>query len=295
MIRSLRQFVLLQLAAFPVLVAWVIGSPASWAQTAADVMPAAVFLQGHRGKKVVEIEGQQVELWIRALDAKRPRPLTLTSSGTGFIVIHNQRLYLVTAAHVAAGIPFDATATLRGPEDKPLTFDLKQLSGNQNPKWITLPKHDVAVLPLDPPETFRAAIKAVGLKQIYSEEEPPGLDAYLTTVGFPLKLGIREKFSPIVKVSQPASGLFRYSRFDAKTEAIFFILDDPSVAGFSGAPVFRLPRIRVGNISVSQGPFLCVGLVHGTFNDPTGGKFAAIVPSSFIHEAVELATQGIDK
>lgn len=125
MTRNLHQFVLLQLVAFPVLVALVIGSPASWAQTAADVVPAAVFLQGHRGVKVVEIEGKQVELWIRALDAERPRPVTLDSSGTGFIVIHNQRLYIVTAAHVAAGIPFDATATLRGPEDKPLTFDLR--------------------------------------------------------------------------------------------------------------------------------------------------------------------------
>lgn len=294
MIRNLQQFVLL-LPAFIVFVAWVMGSPALWAQTAADVMPAAVFLQGHRGTKVVEMEGQQVEVWIRVPGEERPEPLTLKSSGTGFIVINNQRLYLVTAAHVAAGIPFEATATLRGRQDKPLTFDLKKLSGNQNPKWITLPKHDVAVLPLDPPEIFRVAIKAIGLEQIYREEEPPGLDTYLTTVGFPLELGIQEKFSPIVKVSHPASGLFLYSRFDTKKKAIFFILDDPSVTGFSGAPVFQLPRIKVGNISVSQGPFLCVGLVHGTFTDPTGGKFAAIVPSSFIHEAVELAAQDINK
>jgi hypothetical protein len=295
MIGSLRQLVLLQFAAFNVLVPWVIGSPASWAQTSADVMPAVVYLQGHKEIKKVEIDGQKVELWVRAPDAERPQPLTLDSSGTGFLVIDNERLYLVTAAHVAASIEFDATATLRGLEDKPLTFGLNQLSGNQNPKWVTLPKHDVAVLPLDPPETFRAAITAVGLEQIYAEEKPLDLDAYLTTVGFPLKLGIREKFSPIVKVSQPASGLFRYTRFDAKMEAIFFILDDPSVAGFSGAPVFRLPRIRVGNISVSQGPFSCVGLVHGTFNDPTGGKFAAIVPSSFVRQAVELAAQGAGK
>lgn len=291
MIGSLRKYVLHQSAAFLVLLAWVIGPPASWAQTAAEVMPAVVFLQGHKGIKEVEVNGKKVELWVKAHDAERPRPLTLNSSGTGFIVTYNKRLYIATAAHVAAGIPFDATATIRGAADKPLIFDLKQLSGNQTPKWVTLFNHDVAVLPLDPPETFRAAIKAVGLEQINAEEVSPDLDAYLTTVGFPLKLGTREKFSPIVKVSQPASGLFRYPRFDTKMEAIFFILDDPSVAGFSGAPVFRLPRIRVGNISVSQGPFSCVGIVHGTFKDSTGGKFAAIVPSSFVRQALELAAQ----
>jgi hypothetical protein len=176
-----------------------------------------------------------------------------------------------------------------------LTFDLSQLSGNHNPNWITLPKHDVAVLPLDPPDTFRTTVRAVSLEQICSEGGPPDLDVYLTTVGFPLKLGVQERFSPIVKGSHPASGFLRHPRGDTKAEAVFFILDDPSVAGFSGAPVFRLPQIHVGSITVSQAPFSCVGLVHGTLSDPTGGKFAAIVPSSFVREAVELAAQGIDR
>ena len=101
MIGNLRKFVLPQIAAFPVLLAWVIGSPASWAQTAADVMPAVVFLQG-KGIKEVEINGQKVEQWIKSPGAEQPQPLTLDSSGTGFIVIHNKRLYLVTAEHVAA-------------------------------------------------------------------------------------------------------------------------------------------------------------------------------------------------
>ena len=50
-----------------------------------------------------------------------------------------------------------------------------------------------------------------------------------------------------MKVAHPASALFRHSRFDNNTETSFFILDDPSVAGFSGAPVFKLPSADLGD------------------------------------------------
>ena len=66
-------------------------------------------------------------------------------------------------------------------------------------------------------------------------------------------------------------------------------MDDPGVAGFSGAPVFRLPSVHTGGVRVGQGAFQCVGLVHGTFSDDTGGKFAAVVPAKFIAETVRKA------
>ena len=66
----------------------------------------------------------------------------------------------------------------------------------------------------------------------------------MATIGFPLELGVKDKFSPIFKIAHPVSGLFRQPRFDNNIEASFFILDDPSVAGFSGAPVFELTNER---------------------------------------------------
>lgn len=259
------------------------------AQQASDVFPAVVFLQGNRGIKHIKIDGRDVEVWIKDPKEDSPQPLKLTSTGTGFIVVRNSRLYLVTAQHVAASIQFDAKATLRGLNDEPLTFPMSQLTQGRSIQWIYHHEADVAVLPITPPQSFNAAIKAVGFDQISTRNSAPELDLFLTTLGFPLQLGVRGKFSPIVKVSHPASAFFRHRRFDNGVEATFFILDDPSVAGFSGAPVFRLPSVRIGVMASGQGPFECVGLVHGTFNDPTGGKFAAIVPAKFVAETIALA------
>ncbi len=259
---------------------------ALWSQTAHDVFPAVVFLQGHHGVKKSTINGREVEIWVKNDTQKNPVPLNLSASGTGFIVSDGPKLYLVTADHVANGIHFEAKATLYGHNDEPLTYDLSELTGTQAPKWTSHKEADVAVLPISPPENFRAAIRAVPYEQLATKNIAPNLDIFLTTVGFPLKLGVKDKFSPIVKVSHSASALFRYPRFDNKVEATFFILDDPSVAGFSGAPVFKLPFVRVGAMSSGQGAFECVGIVHGTFNDPTGGKFAAILPAFYITETI---------
>jgi len=71
----------------------------------------------------------------------------------------------------------------------------------------------------------------------------------------------------------------------------FFLLDDPSISGFSGGPVMeiRYPPTNnfkeVLNFSISPNIY---GLVHGTINDKTGG-FAAIVPAKRIIETIDLA------
>src|SRR5436309_12687982 len=53
-------------------------------------------------------------------------------------------------------------------------------------------------------------------------------------------------------------------------------LTGPSIGGFSGAPVFLLPQpfFTEGKFSIpgSNNPAICVGLVHGTLSDSTGGK-----------------------
>lgn len=82
----------------------------------------------------------------------------------------------------------------------------------------------------------------------------------------------------------------RMPRFDTKKEATFFLLDKPSIGGFSGAPVYLMPGpfTSGGTLvvrAVSAGAHV-VGLVHGTIGDNTGGKLAAIVPAKFIHDTI---------
>ena len=38
-----------------------------------------------------------------------------------------------------------------------------------------------------------------------------------------------------------------------------------------------------------QGAFEWVGIVHGTFNDPSGRKFAAILPAFYIAKTIDMA------
>lgn len=259
-----------------------------FSQTANDIFPAVVFLQGHQGVKKITLKGEEVEVWIKKANTNL-EPLNLTSSGSGFFVSKGPNIYLVTASHVSSGIPFDSKVTLYGTNGTPLIYKLSELAGNKALKWILHNEADIAVLPVSLPENFKAAIRAVSYDQLKTENSAPSLDVYLTTIGFPLELGVKDKFSPIVKVTHPASALFRHFRFDKNIEASFFILDDPSVAGFSGAPVFKLPSVNVGVMSSGQGAFECVGIVHGTFNDTTGGKFAAILPAFYISETIDMA------
>lgn len=261
-----------------------------WSQTAKDVFPAIVFLQGHHVKHET-VNGRDVEVWIRDKNQEHPKPFKLPASGTGFLVKDMSHLYLVTVQHLAVRIPDEPNATMLGPNDVPLTYALSKLTRNISPKWTMHGEADIAVLPIFPPDDFKAAIRAIPYSNLASRNATPALDEFLTTVGFPLKLGTKDKFSPIVKVTHPASSFFRYPRFDNNIEATFFILDDPSVAGFSGAPVFRLPSIRMGGIRSPQGAFQCVGVIHGTFNDKTGGKFAAVIPSSYVAETIRMAAK----
>ncbi|MCH8012024.1 MAG: hypothetical protein IIA61_08780 [Candidatus Marinimicrobia bacterium] len=261
------------------------------AQTATEVFPAVVYLQGHSGPQRLTIAEREGDLWVKYNGEDHPEPVMSRMSGSGFITQADDRLYLVTAEHVARGVGQDTEVILRGPNDTPLLYRLSDLVLSKPPKWIYHEIADVAVVALAPPPDFHAAIKAVNIAQIADSLVAPDIELYLTTIGFPLSLGLTGMFSPIVKTSHSASGIFRHKRFDNNKETDFYILEDPSVAGFSGALVVKLPSVRVGAMRSSQGTFECVGLVHGTFNDPTGGKFAAIVPGAYIRETILLAAQ----
>jgi len=220
--------------------------------------------------------------------------------GSGCLVTINGKLFLVTAAHVAALMSSRASITLGVEEDAARTVGVADLTGALgDPKWILHAVADVAVLPLRPTAQLEPLLTSRALPPsiFVSKLEAPPRDRPLTIVGFPLGLGVaftgpEGKISPITKESKTSSGLLTLMRSDTKKPTEFFVLDSPSVGGFSGAPVFILPA------AFSQGPgiafsaaTLFVGLVHGTMSDDTGGKFAVVVPSAFVTQALEQAYQ----
>lgn len=218
-------------------------------------------------------------------------------SATGFLVTTDgANMFLVTAEHVAAVLKSDFRATLRGTSDTPIDVSSEELTGTKNVIWVSHGKEDVAVTILRPAEKIVSNMTGRFMQRalISSDRDAPSRERPLTTLGFPLGLGVQEHFSPISRDSLPVSGLLTLPRFDTHTPANFYLLDNPSIAGFSGAPVFLFPKPYTSGAALAfpdptKFPLKCVGLVHGTIYDDTGGKMAAITPSVYILETIDKA------
>lgn len=227
-----------------------------------------------------------------------PVEKSVSEIGTGFLVEYQAQTFLVTADHVAKLMTSKASLTLAGEDDKSQTFGMKDLTSSEcEPGWVIHPVADVAVLRLNPNEKIRAVLAGRGFPTsiFVPKLEAPPRDRPLTVFGFPLGLGAflvgpDRKVSPISVQSKAASGLLTLARFDTKQPTEFFILDSPSVGGYSGAPVLILPAAysKGAGLSFSVKTFF-VGLVHGTVSDDTGGKFALIVPSAFVTQTLHHA------
>jgi hypothetical protein len=260
------------------------------AETINEVFQTVAYIQGKGEVERTPIDGVEYEIWLKKSSEAQPIPYRKPFSGTGFFVRKGNQIYLITAEHVAKSLRYDVKVTVHGPEDIPLTYDIKDLTGSgKEPSWFFHSEADVALLPLNPSEKFKGIIKVLEPNMFLINENGFGQykNRVLTTIGFPLSLGLSGKFSPITKSSKAASNLFRYRRFDKAIETTFLVLDDPSVQGFSGAPVYALSEVSLGGVAFGTGQFACIGLVHGTLPDNTGGKFAAIVPSYFIIQTIE--------
>lgn len=218
--------------------------------------------------------------------------------GTGFLVEINDRVFLVTASHVAKLMSSKASLTLGVENDAARTIGVAELTSSAaEPNWIVHPVADVAVLPLRLVPAVTPVFAGRGLPPVVfvSRLEAPPRDRPLTVFGFPLGLGAvfvgpDRKISAISKESKAASGLITLPRFDTKKPTEFFVLDSPSVGGFSGGPVVILPAAFPQGAGIAfSAATLVVGLVHGTASDQTGGKLALVVPSAFITQTLEAA------
>ena len=233
------------------------------------------------------------------LQLHRPAPAGKTLLGTGFLVALPDALYLVTAEHVARQLGNELRATYGEAGDLAKQLTLEQLTGSKIADWTFHGVADVAVLEIrsDPATMGLLRARALEPSRLIRDLQAPPRERPLTVLGFPLGLGALvlgpdSRVSAISRVSFPASGLITLPRFDTKVPSTFFLLDSPSIGGFSGAPVFLLPApfSSGGGLALPDpNAAFCLGLVHGTQGDDTGGKLAAVVPVSYIVETLEKA------
>jgi hypothetical protein len=120
--------------------------------------------------------------------------------------------------------------------------------------------------------------------QFHLDKTPVSRDFELTSVGFPNGLGAQGMFSPLTYRSYASSAFITMNRADTNTPCDFFMLENPSMGGYSGCPVFDLGYMVVGAMTTTKEKTMCYGIMHGTVSDKTGGKLAAVTPAHYLRD-----------
>lgn len=237
------------------------------------------------------INGVDHEVWYKKPGTNQFFPKQSIISGTGCFVVSSNLAFLVTARHVAAALGDTFEAVLQGQSNEPLRIAVPRFTGNAPLRWVHHAVADISVYPL--PIIDASAIKvmegrALPLDMLVSEHAAPSRDVAVTALGFPFGLGAEGEFHPLSRESKAASGML------ADTAGRFFVLQDPSVSGYSGGPLIESadPRVVATNptfsgIAVVSGGGRCWGFVSGTFADETGGKMCRIVPARYAIDLVQ--------
>jgi hypothetical protein len=219
---------------------------------------------------------RSVVLFLNHTEAGKDVPL-----GSGFLVRAGDDVLLVTADHVTQGLYPGWTLAVVGDNGQAAPLSLGKAP------WTRSDRSDVAVTRLLPDnDALRGGLLARALPIAYLEARPnpPDTDVVLTVLGFPLGLYSPEHFGPLLIETKAASGILRQARFDTGEACDFIFLQQPSIGGLSGAPVFDMGKsyLLSDNQLRPRHGISIVGIMHGTVSDTSGGKLAAVVPSAEI-------------
>ena len=208
-----------------------------------------------------------------------------TSVGTGSFIVKDNKIYLLTADHVAKTTGTNTVLAFGNNQSKCIVLQLSALlRGNT---WKTHPIADMAVIELN--ITGHAALfqdRCFPYDHINDSNTPASRDDELTVIGFPHGLGVQGKFSPLTFRSYASSAFLTLPRADTKTPSDFFCLENPSVGGYSGGPVFDMGYEKMGTMMATKEKTILHGIVHGTMSDETGGKIAMITPMFYVKDLI---------
>ena len=161
--------------------------------------------------------------------------------GTGFFVKSEKSLYLITAEHISKFLTVNSDITIKQEGDRPFTLKFSELMSSKKPlSWKYHNEGDISLLILNPNKKILKKLEKhfLPLSSISSNRKSISREILITILGFPLALGTKNFFSPISLETKAASGFLTLNRSDNKKPAIFFITQNPSISGYSGAPVF---------------------------------------------------------
>lgn len=76
-----------------------------------------------------------------------------------------------------------------------------------------------------------------------------------------------------------------------KVSSTYFLLENPSIQGYSGGPVFDMgyETLGGGSATASSGKgTICYGIITEKLHDDTGGKLGGVVPSFYLYELLKM-------
>ena len=207
--------------------------------------------------------------------------------GTGiFMSDKNDMPWIITASHVAKSTTTHSKIAIGDENCDCHLLLLTKL--NSQLAWIHHQIADISALPviLSPENMPYLKGRCLPYDHFNLQKTSVSRDFELTTVGFPKGLGVTGKFSPLTFRSYASSGILTLNRADTNSPSEFFCMENPSMGGYSGGPVFDLGYMVVGAMTTTKKKTICYGIIHGTMSDNTGGKIAMVTPTYYLKDIV---------
>ena len=194
--------------------------------------------------------------------------------------------WIITASHIAKETNDKTLIVISTKEGKAQQLPLKLFGPNS--KWKHHDEADISAFQI----AFSPAIEPFvegrffPLDHCNLDRKVVSRDYELTAIGFPNGLGTDGMFSPFSFRSFASSGFVTLQRADTQTPSVFFCLENPSVGGYSGCPVFDLGYSTNGVMTTSKEKTVLHGIMHGTMGDQTGGKIALVTPMYYLKDII---------
>ena len=211
--------------------------------------------------------------------------------GTGMFVTSTNgkgesRGWIVTASHVAKETSDNTIIVIQAKDGKAQELPLPLFGPVST--WRHHEVADISAFPVlfSPINRQFTHERFYPIDHVMLEKRTVSRDFELTCVGFPHGLGTSGMFSPFTFRSYASSSYVTLNRADTRTECDFFCLENPSVGGYSGCPVFDLGYSFDGLVRKTKEQTWCIGFMHGTMSDNTGGKIAMVTPAYYLADLV---------
>ena len=206
--------------------------------------------------------------------------------GTGTFIEKDGKFYVLTAEHVISCSVKAEYIILCDSHMKPCKIDLQQLNNSYH--WKTHPIADMAVMEIDSVANPWISSRCFPYDHCEISMAKLNRDTEITTVGFPCGLGVANVFAPLTFRSFPASDILKCNRLDKKTIITdVFFLEDPSIGGYSGGPVFDLAYKVDYNMKQTKDKTRLYGIMHGYVGkDNSGGFMSFVTPISYLSQLI---------